>query len=94
METYFKLKLFFAIIPITLSTLLLIVLFAFFVASEIKEKRIERFFLSHGYVRKLLDVPRFGNGAFYGWVRESDNKIADDRDIKRMSLKEIKEKYN
>lgn len=93
METYFKLKLFFAIIPITLSTLLLIILLACFVASEVKEKRIEKFFLFHGYARKLLGVPRFGNGAFYGWVRESDNKIADDRDIKRMSLKEIKEKY-
>lgn len=93
MEIYFKLKLFFAIITITLSTLLLIVLLACFVASEVKEKRIEKFFLSHGYTRKLLCVPRFGNGAFYGWVRESDNKIADDRDIKSLSFKEIKERY-
>ena len=93
METYFKLKLFFAIIPITFSTLLLIVLFAYFVVSEVKERRIEKFFLSHGYVRKLLGVPSFGNGAFYGWVRESDNKIADDRDIKGLSFNEIKEKY-
>lgn len=93
METYFKLKLFFAIIPIAFSTLLLIVLFAYFVVSEVKERRIEKFFLSRGYVRKLLDVPSFGNGAFYGWVRESDNKIADDRDIKGLSFNEIKEKY-
>jgi len=93
METYFKLKLFFAIIPITLSALILILLLICFMASEIKAKRIENFFLSHGYARKLLGVPRFGNGTFYGWIRECDHKVVDDRYIKHMSLREIKEKY-
>jgi hypothetical protein len=92
METYFKLKLFFAIIPIVLSTLFLFVLIFCSIIAEIKRRRIEKFFLSHGYARKLLDVPRFGSGAFYGWVRESDNMIVDDRNIKGMSLKEIREK--
>ena len=93
MEIYFKLKLFFAVIPIIFSTLLLIILLVCFVVSEVKERKIEKFFISHGYTRKLLGVPRFGNGAFYGWVREPDNKIADDKDIKCLSFKEIKERY-
>ena len=93
METYFKMKLIFAIIPIILSTFILALLVICFIASEIKEKRIEKFFKSHGYERRLFGVPRFGNGVFYGWVRESDNKRADDRDIKGLSLKEIKEMY-
>jgi hypothetical protein len=59
----------------------------------IKENRIHKFFLSHGYKRELFDVPSVGKGAFYGWVRESDRKRVDDRDIKGWSLKKIKEKY-
>jgi hypothetical protein len=41
----------------------------------------------------LLGVARFGGSAFYGWIRRSDNTIVDDRDIKKLSLSEIKEKY-
>lgn len=93
MEDYFKLKLFFVIIPIILSAIIFLFLMICYIVSEIKEKRINNFFISHGYKRKLLDVARFGNGAFYGWVRESDCKVADDRSIKGMSLREIKEKY-
>ena len=43
--------------------------------------------------RELFDVASVGNGAFYGWVRESDNKRVDDRNIKGLSFKQIKEKY-
>ena len=55
--------------------------------------RGKRIFKKNGYKRELFGVPSFGNGAFYGWVRESDNKRVDDRDIKGWSLKQIKEKY-
>ena len=34
-----------------------------------------------------------GNGAFYGWVREDDNKRVDDRDLKGLKFKTIKERY-
>ena len=93
MELYFKLKLIFIIIPIVVSAIIFIILSIAFVVATIKEKMVEHFFISHGYKRKLLGVPSVGNGAFYGWIRETDNKVADDRDIKHMHLKEIKEKY-
>lgn len=93
METYFKLKLFLAFISFVILIIIGSLLFISSVVSRIKEIRIKKFFTSHGYERRLLDVPRFGNGAFYGWVRESDNKIVDDRDIKSLSFEEIKERY-
>lgn len=93
MENYFKLKLFLAYIWFVILVIIGFILFIISIVARIKEIRIEKFFTSHGYERKLLDVPRFGNGAFYGWVRKSDNKIADDRDIKGLLFKEIKERY-
>ena len=93
MELYFKLKFVGFIFSLTVSTILFIILFCAYIIAVIKAKRVEKFFASHGYERELLGVPRFGNGAFYGWVRKSDNKIADDRDIKVLSFKEIKERY-
>ena len=94
MEVYVKILIWMEyIIPIALSlAILLIAILSILIHFE-KEKRIDKFFLSHGYERKLLDVPSVGGGAFYGWVRESDHKVVDDRDLTGLSLKEIKEKY-
>lgn len=94
MDTYFKLKMFSDyIIPIILIAAIIIVGAVVVAISSIKEKRIKKFFESNGYERKLFDVASFGNGAFYGWVRESDNTRVDDRDIKGWSLRQIKKKY-
>jgi len=94
MDKYFELKLYLEyIIPIALLVILFVIIAIGIIIGTIRRKRINKFFLSHGYERKLLGVPSVGNGAFYGWVRESDHKRVDDRDIKNWSLKEIKKKY-
>ena len=94
MDNYFEFKMFTEyVIPITLFVIVIVFVIISTTISVIKAKRIEKFFIKHGYKRKLFDVPSFGNGAFYGWVRESDNKRIDDRDIRNWSLKQIKEKY-
>lgn len=94
MDTYFKLKIFSEyIIPIILVVVIIIIGIVVVAISTIKEKRREKFFMSNGYKRELFDVAAFGSGAFYGWVRESDNTRVDDRDIKGWSLREIKKKY-
>lgn len=94
MDTYFKFKMLSEyIVPIALIIITIVALMFVFAISYIKEKRIKKFFKSNGYERKLFDVASFGNGAFYGWVRESDNTRVDDRDIKGWSLRQIKKKY-
>ena len=93
MELYFKLKFVGFIFSLTVSVILFIILLCAYIMAVIKAKRVEKFFLSHGYKRELLGVPRFGNGSFYGWVRKSDHKTADDRDIKNLSFSEIKKRY-
>lgn len=89
METYFKFKLTMEIIPI----IIFVALCVLGVATYTKEHFVKKFFLSHGYERELLDVSSCGDGAFYGWVRKSDNRIVDDRDIAGWSLRKIKKEY-
>ena len=94
MEFYFKIRMFMDyVLPIAIFATVFIIIAICITISTIKERRIEKFFLSHEYKRELFGVPSFGGGAFYGWVRESDNTRVDDRDIKGWSFKKIKEKY-
>ena len=81
------------IIPVILTIILFSLLFISILIEKIRQKRIISFFSKHGYKRKLFDVPSVGNGAFYGWVREDDNKRIDDRDLKGLKFKTIKERY-
>lgn len=95
MDIYFKLKMFMEyILPIAVVVIVFVIIFICSVIGTIKEKRINKFFILHGYERKLLGVSSVGAKAFYGWIRESDHKVVDDRDIRGWSLKQIKEKYN
>jgi hypothetical protein len=94
MKAYFVFKLYMEyVIPIILLALLFVIAATHIVVGKIKERRIHRFFISHGYKRKLLGVSSFDAKSFYGWIRDYDYKIVDDRDIKGWSLKQIKEKY-
>jgi hypothetical protein len=98
MDKYFEFKLYVDyIIPFLIFVILLVIALSVgiicYLIQYIQEKMISNFFLSYGYKRKLLGVSSVGAKTFYGWVRETDNKIVDDRDIRSMPLKEIKKKY-
>lgn len=94
MDSYFKVKYFLDYaLPAAVLLLSLIIWIACVIYSTSREKKIHKFFTSHGYKRKLLDVPSVGDGAFYGWIRDTDRTVVDDRDIAGMSLKSIKKKY-
>lgn len=100
MNTYFKVKLATEyIIPLCIFTLIVMVVLVRGIKESIRESRIKKFFESNGYERKLLGVASFGDGDFYGWIRQPDEskqitgQCADDRDLRGLSLKTIKEKY-
>ena len=82
------------IIPVILTIILFSLLFISILIEKIRQKRIISFFSKHGYERKLFDVASVGDKSFYGWVREVDNKRVDDRDIKGLKFKTIKERYS
>ncbi|MBO5319015.1 MAG: hypothetical protein J6B01_04915 [Ruminococcus sp.] len=96
MNTYFKFKLVTEyLIPLVIIGLIVVILTIRCVLDCIRISRINKHFESHGYERKLLGVASFGGVDFYGWRKESDGKvtIADDRELKSMSVREIKEAY-
>lgn len=100
MNTYFKFKLATEYsIPVSIFTLFIIVILIRVIKETIRETRIKKFFVSHGYERILLDVASFGGDAYYGWIRYPDESkhitgnYVDDRELQGLSLKTIKEKY-
>lgn len=100
MNTYFKFKLATEyIIPVSIFTLFVIVILIRGIKETIRETRIKKFFESHGYKRTLLGVAGFGGDAYYGWIRHPDESkhitgnYVDDRELRGLPLKTIKEKY-
>lgn len=100
MNTYFKFKLATEyIIPVSIFTLFVIVILIRGIKEIIRETIIKKFFESHGYERALLDVAGFGGDVYYGWIRHPDESkhitgnYVDDRELRGLSIKVIKEKY-
>ena len=100
MNTYFKFKLATEyIIPLSIFALFVIVTLIRVIKEIIRETRIKKVFESHGYERTLLDVAGFGGDVYYGWVRQPDEskyitgKYVDDRELRGLPVKVIKEKY-
>lgn len=100
MNTYFKFKLATEyIIPLSIFTLIVMVVLVRGIKESIREYRIKKFFESNGYERTLLGVAGFGGDTYYGWIRQPDEskqiagQYVDDRELRGLSLKTIKEKY-
>lgn len=100
MNTYFKFKLATEyIIPVSIFTLSVIVILIRGIKETIRETIIKKFFESHEYERTLLGVAGFGGDAYYGWIRQPDESkhitgnYVDDRELRGLPLKTIKEKY-
>lgn len=97
MESYFNFRFYFEIVALIIAGGVALIGISFTICSIIygswRNKNITKFFKSHGYERKLLNVSSVGGHAFWGWVREDPCKVVDDRDLKYMSLRAIKEKY-
>lgn len=100
MNTYFKFKLATEyIIPVSIFTLIVMVVLVRGIKESIREYRIKKFFESNGYERTLLGVAGFGGDTYYGWIRQPDESkqiagnYVDDRELRGLSLKTIKEKY-
>lgn len=100
MNTYFKFKLATEyIIPFSIFALIVMVVLIHGIKESIRESRIKKFFESHGYKRTLLNVACFGGDVYYGWIRQPDESkhitgnYVEDRELRGLPVKVIKEKY-
>jgi hypothetical protein len=103
MNTYYNFKLTTAyIIPLCIVTLIITSALIHGVKEIIRETRIKKFFVAHGYERKFFDVENFSDTKLYrwnGWIRQTDRtkqimgRVVNDHELVYLSLKEIKELY-
>lgn len=89
-EKYFTLKLIGEAAIIGFFVLVIIILLVSAAVQDIRWNRKIKLLEKNGFVKYLRGVPSVGNGAFYGWKRESDGKQIHDTYIKSRSYKELK----
>ena len=89
-EKYFTLKLIGEALIIGFFVLVIIILLVSAAVQDIRWNRKIKLLEKNGFVKYLRGVPSVGNGAFYGWKRETDGKRIDDTYIKSRSYKELK----
>lgn len=95
-DLYFGIKLISGAIVIGLIVLICLILFGKCLISSLKENRIEKYLISIGYKRELIDTASVGTNHTYGYKRPKDNGLSDiirDYELRGMSLKQVKQKY-
>ena len=89
-EKYFTLKLIGEAAIIGVFVLAIIILLASAAVQDIRWNRKIKLLEKNGFVKYLRGVPSVGDGAFYGWKRESDGRHIHDISIKCQTYKELK----
>lgn len=89
-EKYFALKLIDVYVGVGYFVILTIGVIGVAVVKSIRLNRKIKLLEKNGFKKYLRGVPSVGGGAFYGWKRESDDKIITDYDIEWHSYKELK----
>ena len=95
-DLYFGIKLISHVIVVGLFVLIFMSIFIKCLASSIKENRIEKYLISIGYKRELIDTASVGDNHTYGYKRPNNNgwnDIIRDSELRGMSLKQVKQKY-
>lgn len=82
------------IIPISIFILIILLVFLYILIKSFKWNRKVKYLQKHGYVRYLVGVPSFGNGAFYGWENAELDKRIDEREMEHLSYKQFVKKMN
>ena len=89
-EKYFTLKLIGKAVIIGFFVLVVVILLVSAAVQDIRWNRKIKLLEKNGFVKYLRGVPSVGDGAFYGWKRESDGRQIHDIFIKSRTYKELK----
>ena len=95
-DLYFGIKLIGNAVVVGLFVLIFMSIFIKCLVSSIKESRIEKYLVSIGYKRELIDTASVGDNHTYGYKRPNNNGCNDiirDSELRGMSLKQAKQKY-
>jgi len=89
-EKYFTLKLIGEVALIGFFVLVIIILLVSATIQNICWNRKIKLLEKNGFVKYLRGVSSIGDGAFYGWKRESDGRRINDIVIKSLQYKRLK----
>lgn len=89
-ERYFALKLTGTYVAIGIIVIIALAMIGSAVIQNIRWNRKIKLLEKNSFEKYLRGVPSFGNGAFYGWRREFDDKRIADDSIKPMPYKVLK----
>ena len=90
MDTYFKIKAIVDyIIPFAIFGGVFVIWFVYAVIHDTIASIKSKILTKNGYQRYVYDVASVGNGVFYAWHK--DNSRIKEKDIKHMSIKELKQ---
>jgi hypothetical protein len=95
-ELYFGIKLIGIAIVVGLFVLIFLSIFIKTLIASIRENRIEKYLISIGYKRELIDTASVGDNHTYGYKRSKEDGWSDiirDYELRGMSLKQVKQKY-
>lgn len=89
-EKYFALKLIDVYVGVGYFVILTIGVIGVAIVKSIRLNRKIKLLEKNGFKKYLRGVPSVGDGAFYGWKRESDGQMIIDYDIEWRSYKALK----
>jgi len=89
-DRYFAFKFYAVCIVLAVLILIIIVVLLSALIHEISMRHKLRLLESMGYEKYLYSVPAFGNGATYGWKKQSGGLRILDYELRRMSYKKLK----
>lgn len=93
MDLYFTFKLICEVVVCVLF-LMIILAVCFSVAIEcFRENRIRTYMESIDFERYVSDVSSFGGKVFYGYRRNSTGECIDERELFRMTFKDVKKRF-
>lgn len=91
-ELYFKLKLIGNVIVLGFFALVFMFLLVKSIIISMRARKIDQYLTSIGYKRELISTASVGTNHTYGYTRNC-GEIIYDRELKNISLKQVKQKY-
>ena len=63
------------------------------ISQALKMERKTEYLSSIGFNRYLIDVASAGNRAWYGWERDETDERISERELEKLTLKELKKRF-
>lgn len=92
-DIYIIFKIIKELLPAILFFVIGLITFISIASQASKMERKTKYLSSIGFNRYLIDVASVGNRAWYGWERNELNERISETELKKLTLKELKNRF-